>query len=554
MRISRQKVCQKYIFKLHSSRLRKARWNLTLPIADARKNDEVVSLADSQVLRWIDELNGVTDSELRAREIKSRIRRLRNEGGGISVKREIKELYAELDSVQFKPDYMCLIIDKKKDYYRACRGFKINGLPYRRLLATNGGVKNETIVFVSERHIDEIRRRIDNGRDPNKELVPAKLEAYKALACSASIPVSMPRGILVVDDCETEFASDVIYISDEEPGDPVMYEKKDEPIKLNSSDGCGMMLPSLAERWSHELNLDYVASGMNTRFSWEKGMVFTFDFLDFAEKISGSYIVKDAWGNDVDVRSVELVLTTSMLKLWDSYPDCQTYLKCCAENGYTFGVTKTCPRELESERTLNYQFIQSYDLTNDDIDELIAPTANEIRDVLHDDWAKTILFLKGLGINENNADRGDDDFIKALMVEPDLIHDPYVQGSIYKMIRNRINEAKVGALKVHGNYSIVSGDLFALCQHMFGLSVTGLLKAGEIYNRYWVDRGVERLACFRAPMTCHNNIRLVHPNHGEDAGYWYRYMTTCTVFNAWDTAMTALNGMDKTLSTMLVTA
>ena len=79
---------------------------------------------------------------------------------------------------------------------------------------------------------------------------------------------------------------------------------------------------------------------------------------------------------------------------------------------------------------------------------------------------------------------------------------------------------------------------------MFGLEVTGLLKSGEIYNKYWRDFGSEKLACFRAPMTCHNNIRLVHPVHSSDADYWYQYMKTCTIFNAWDTAAAALNGMD----------
>ena len=100
-------------------------------------------------------------------------------------------------------------------------------------------------------------------------------------------------------------------------------------------------------------------------------------------------------------------------------------------------------------------------------------------------------------------------------------------------------------LKVHGNYSIVSGDPYALCQHMFGLEVTGLLKAGEVYNKYWVDAGADTLACYRAPMTCHNNVRLVRLNKSEEAAHWYRYMTTTTAFNAWDTAAHAMNGMDK---------
>ena len=413
------------------------------------------------------------------------------------------------------------------------------------MLGTNGGVKNETIVFISNRHADEIKRRIDNGRDLEKELVPAKLEAYKALTCSASIPVSMPNGVLVVNDCETEFLSDIIYLNDENDGEPLMEERKQVPIKLDESDGYGLMLPSLSKRWSEELGLDYMVSGVNTRFSWEKGMVFTFDFVDFAEKVADSYIVKDAWGNDVDVRTVELILTTSMLKLWDSYESSDAYIENCLSNGYTFGIAKACPKELEQERTLNYQFIQSYDFSDDDIEQLIKPTMDEIKDVLYADVAKTILFLKGAGLNENNIGRLDNDYAKALMVDPRMIDDPYVQNAVYQMIKNRINEAKVGVLNVHGNYSIVCGDPYALCQSVFGLPVTGLLSAGEIYNKYWCDQGSERLACYRAPMTCHNNIRLVHPHRSDDASYWYQYMTTCTLFNAWDTAAHALNGMDK---------
>lgn len=543
--IAKQQACQKYIYKIHSSRLRKAKWKLTLPIDEARRNDEVISLADSQVLRWIDELNGITDADARAREIKREIRAVRKEPNSIQNKRKIKQLYAKLDDLQFKHDYMCLIIDKEKDYYRACKGFYINGVKYVRLLGTNGGIKASTIVFVSERLADELKRRIENGRDPTKELVTAKLEAYKALTCSASTPVSLPRGVLVVNDCETHFVSDIIYVTDECEEEPFMEERKGQEITIDASDGCGLMLPSLAERWSEELGLDYVVSGCNTRAAYEKGMVFTFDFLDFADKVAdGQYIVKDAWGDDVDIRGVELVLTTSMLKLWDSYDSCDDYLQKSIANGYTFSIAKTCPKALENERTTNYQFIQPIDMSDEDIEEFISPTMDEIRDVLGGDWRKTVLFLKGSWLNANNVDRLEDDPAKAIMIDPRIIDDPFVQSIIYQTIKNRINEAKVGVLKVHGNYSIVSGDPYALCQSIFGLEVTGLLKAGEIYNQYWNDYDSDSLACFRAPMSCSNNIRIVHPARGETVDYWYRYIKTGTIFNAWDTAMMALNGCD----------
>ena len=479
-----------------------------------------------------------------ARDIKVRIKQLRKEPNSYQTKRDIKRLYSELDALQFKPDYMCLIIDEYTDYYRACQGFTINGTKYLRLLGTNGGIKNSTIVFVSERLSDELHKRIENGRDPNKELVTAKLEAYKALTCSASIPVSNPSGVLIVGDAETEFLSDTIYLSDETEGEPVMEERKDQLIKLNASDGCGIMLPSLAERWSKELGLDYTMSGCNTRFSFEKGMVFTFDFLDFADKVAKTYIVKDAWGNSVDIRNVELILTTSMVKLWDSYKSCEDYLNTSYQNGYTFGIAKTCPKELENERNLNYQFIQSYDLEDEDIDRLIAPTMNEIQDVLGGDWRKTILFLCGKGLTDENVLKLRDDYIKAIMIDKRILGDPFVQKNIYQLICNHINEAKVGVIKVHGNYSIVSGDPYLLCQHIFGLDKTGLLKAGEIYNEYWADAGSDSVACFRAPMTCHNNIRLLHPASNDEVRYWYRYLHTCTVLNAWDMTTVALNGCD----------
>ena len=132
---------------------------------EARRNEEIISIADSQILSWIDELNGITNADERAREVKAEIKRIKKEQNSAVNKRKIRSLYAELDSIQYKPDYLCLIIDKEKDYYRACRGFSINGIKYKRLLGTNGGIKNSTIVFVSEKVADELRRRIENGRD-----------------------------------------------------------------------------------------------------------------------------------------------------------------------------------------------------------------------------------------------------------------------------------------------------------------------------------------------------------------------------------------------------
>lgn len=544
LKLAKQLTSQRFIFKIHSTRLRKAKWRLTLPIDEARANDEIVSLSSSQLLRWIDELNGDSGADERAISIKRNIRRVRREPYSIQSKREIRRLYSELDAAQFKPDYLCVIMDRAKDYTRACGGFSINGIKYRRLLGTNGGIKNSTIVFVSERLAPELQRRIENGRDHTKPLVPAKLEAYKSLVCSGSSPVSMPRGVIVVNDCETEFFDDIVYVNDECAGEPTMEIRNHEKICLNESDGYGIMLPSLAERWADELRLGYRPSAVNTRFSFEKGVAFCFDFIEFAEKVAGSYIIKDAWGTERDVRDAELILTTSMVKLWDSYASMEDYLSNCEQNHYSFAVTKVAPEELESERDLNYQFIQSYDLSDDEVEELIAPTMEDLKGILNADYRKTVLFLKGTNVREDSLDGVCGGFAKAIMIEPEMLKDPYIQSRLYQLVRHRIDQAKIGVIKVHGNYSIISGDPYALCQSIFGLEVTGLLKSGEVYNRYWANTDSDSLACFRAPMTCGNNIKIVRVNRSEEAAHWFRYMTTVTALNCWDTITHALNGAD----------
>lgn len=535
------------ILKIHSSRLRENKWSLELPLSEAIRNKETVTIGSSQILRFIEELNGSEDIDSKIQAVRKKIRALRKEPDSIQNRHRIRKLYEELNSTEFVPDYMCLVIDKVSDYKRAVKGFSINGIRYRRLLGTNGGVKNSTIVFVGENVAKELLRRIDNGRDLSKELIPAKFEAYRALACSGSIPVSFPRGIAIVKDCVTQFKSDVVNLSNSEVDgeEPVVSFEEDAAIELTESDGYGIMLPSLAERWAKELGLDYIPSGVNTRFSWEKGMAVTFDYLAFGNKIAGTYTVIDAWGDEVDLAQTELILTTSMVKLWDSYKSCDDYIDNCLKNGYSFGVTKICPKVLDKERNLNYQFIQSYKLTDEQIEELISPTIKEIHDILDFDWRKTVLFLKGLNLVDRDFEDLEPDFAKAILIDPNVLRDPFVKKKIYELIKKRINDAKIGVIKVHGNYSVICGDPYALCQSIYGLNVTGLLKPGEIYSKFWVDEGVDKVVCFRAPMSTHENIVKMDIANNKEKSYWYKYITTCTVLNAWDTATAALNGADK---------
>ena len=560
--MAKQKKLQQYVFKINSTLLRKNNWNLNLPLNRARNTTGlVVALADSQILSWINELNGTEDYDIQAKEIKRQIKDIKKQPVSRENKSKISNLYKQLYRLQFKEDYLCVIMDRKSDYDRANQGFYVNGIKYLRLLCTTGGVKTSTVVYVSDKLHTELKRRIENGKNNEVKLVPAKLGAYEALVASGSLEVSWPKdkyatipgGVIVVKDAFTEFHADLINIDDSDRSqEPIVQFAANQLIKNDCSDGCSMMLPSLSRRWNGELNDDYehTMSGCNLRCAWTKGMTFTFDHIKFAEEIVGAsdecpekYFITDVWGHKRDIRESELIVTESQLKLWNCYDSWEDYYYKCLENKYTIRVAKTAPHEVDSVRQLNYQFIQSLNLSNDDIQDLISTTVNEIKDTLGLDPRKSIVYLCGKNLNKENIKYADT-AARALMANPNVIKDPYIRNRIKKMINKRIREAKIGVLDVSGNFQIISGDLYALCESMFGLKVNGILKSGEIYSKYWKDNGVKRVMCARAPMS--NEHSLVSQNicYSDKAEYWFKYMDTVVAVNAFDTMPMALNGFD----------
>ena len=71
-----QKSVHRFIYKLESKRLKRAKWNLRLPIKEAMRTcpDSIVSLNESECLRFIDEICGCEDINERVRHIQKKIR------------------------------------------------------------------------------------------------------------------------------------------------------------------------------------------------------------------------------------------------------------------------------------------------------------------------------------------------------------------------------------------------------------------------------------------------------------------------------------------------
>ena len=395
-----------------------------------------------------------------------------------------------------------------------------------------------------------------NGMALNYKFIPAKLNAYFALACSASIQVPWPR-MIVIDDVETSFEAVVREVKDtgnkDDPDWPSVTDDIKKTIKINTCDGMGFITPEMSAKWSEFLNEGpEPLSGYNVRCAFLKGMVFTIDFKKFAEEVAGTYIIKDAWGDERDVRDADVILTVSMLKLWNSYAGCDDYIQNCEKHGYEFCIAKSAPHELRNVHTTNYQYLQDFKFTDEQIDELINPTVSKIKECLGLDWRKLLLYICGSGLDEKSVVHMDP-MCKAIMANPELIKDPYVRTKISRMIHKRINSAKIGVLDVEGDYAIIGCDPYALLQNMFGMEVTGLLQPGECYHKFWADKDVSEVIAFRAPMTSHENVCKLRIANEPEMQKWFKYITTCCMLNGWDTTAIRCNGADYDADTFFTT-
>ncbi len=501
-------IPQYEIYKIGTNKLKYSNWDLKITKKEAFKFQELVSLFEAQEFR------------IMAKKI----------------------LNKEIIEIDFSTIFLQVVIDKKTDFARATakKGVNVNGINYRRFVGTTGGLKSNTLLFCNSIYIDRLNELCECKRNKDVPINPAKYEAYKALTCSASRPICNPNGILVVRDCVTEYIADVISIDDGNDGDsPVMQNIYGKHLQNIVSDGFSLCTIEYMERIAGSLGLDYVPGGVCLRNAWFKGMLYPFPIIEFVEKNNnGNYMVEDIWGNVQDIRKCEMIVTESSLKMWAAYDSIESYEDACRECGYNFSVTKISPRILEEQREVNYQYLQSYDFTDEDIEALCSPTVKKLKDAMCGDYDSTVKFL---GLTENTEVNS---WQRALFTSRYMLDEPHVIDSVHRFIKKKIDDAKIGKLSVDGNYQIASGDPYALMQSVCGLKVTGLLAAGECYSKFWADRNEDEIVIFRSPMTSHNNIRKCTVNCSDECRYWYRYMETIIIINAWDTFCMAENGCD----------
>lgn len=467
----------------------------------------------------------------------------------------LQYLKDKINRTMFIPDYVTVVMDHPKHYEKIYRkGIVINGKRYRRFSCSAGQARVSTVVLCCEEIADELERRLNNGRDMNKPMAPSKFNAYFGLAGSSTYEVSEPRFIVVKDYENTvRFMANFVTETDWDKDDTV--DQREVEVSMNRTDGMGLISPELAARWADELGLDYVPAQWIIRQSFLKGMVCTFPIHQFCEEVNGgNYIVdtvyKDENGEYIkaDLRNVDMIISESQFKLWDSFPSVEQYVQNCHENKLLWGVASYSPKVLKDVLSLNYQFIQTLNLNKEQVKGLCEFFVNWIQGVSFDNWGYMVLFLLGTNISQEQITklvRSDDQWwIKALIANPECRKDPVVKRRIRELVVNRIHNGCMGEILVPGNFQMMVSDPYAYMEHVCGLPPVGLLGKGQYYSHYWNERGIDEVDSMRSPMTFRSEHVRAQLVCNEQTEKWYQYCYAGFILNWYDESTVRYAGSD----------
>ena len=206
-----------------------------------------------------------------------------------------------------------------------------------------------------------------------------------------------------------------------------------------------------------------------------------------------------------------------------------------------FSVARVTKKENDFMTTLNYQYIQSNNYTNDSIIELSRTTVNWLDNIMKSDRFYTTMFLLGDHTDsksyediENKTSNG---IAKVLLYNASILNDLYVRNKINQMIEKKLRLAKIGKLYVEGSYDFAIPDLYAMAEHAFGMEVNGILKPDESWNKRWVEKKSNVVAMMRSPLVApaENQTRKIH--FSEKAEEWFKYIYSGNIMSIWDNGM-----------------
>lgn len=338
-------------------------------------------------------------------------------------------------------------------------GYNMNKIVYRPFMAGASDARKATSTWIDEKLIPELGKWALCGLSSKDMYIAVnKYMAYLGLLTSASKPfadvfgkaVDIRRVAIIKDGSITvNSKADIVTVD-------TVNNNQDRTCNINAFDGFGIIRKELTKDESCTI-----------RGPWLKAFVQATDFTaiaGYAFKNGKNPEFIDFWGNTIALKDVDIILTESCFKAAKMYLGWQLYQNAFEQLGHTICV---CVRE-HSPRIKGMPYQQGQTLSGDD------------QDALHfSNHAHSTVYKYHEAKNAANLLRGDHKL--AAKLYPSLLNEPHTMKCVQEKYSSKRQDMLGGRIPALGYNAFLGPDMLAFVQHLFGMEVTGSLKAGECY-------------------------------------------------------------------------
>ena len=363
--------------------------------------------------------------------------------------------------------------------------------------------RNSVLSFVREDLYEPLRERMMLGmKIGNCQL--AKLYAYNALLYTSGERIKDPRllsekKIIVIDNPKSVVKNaNIVTVEDDGSDEPVRkYTRveKTADVEVLEFDGEGIISKEMA----YSLDPSVAHHSFQIRLPYIKGVVHEIDLRGLFSEL-GVPKIKDIWGVEHDVNDVQMNLTKSMFKgygwMTENGLTWAEYLERCRKYDHALYISGSDKAERESFTELNYQFLNTLALTEEEFRPADLPlgwdkspetdprhwltktTEVAYYNLCVDPEARLSYFLKDLSNGElklNNRRRQRAELLKK---NPLYIEESIFTKELSDNAESIRSKYAVGKLLVAGDTRYLSDDLIRLLAYIVKTSVG----EGEAYR------------------------------------------------------------------------
>lgn len=293
----------------------------------------------------------------------------------------------------------------------------------------------------------------------NMKLAINKYMAYIGLLFSASKPFKEVFGkemnirrVAIIKDAEVvvEALADLVEV---EKG---VTHKVARKMVINAFDGFGIIRKDLTNGESVTIRGPWLKAFVQAT-SWSK-------LFSFCCSRNIKPVFVDFWGNEIQIKDVDMILTESCFKTVKLYESWEQYCEAFESLGHQVRV---CVREHAPRlKGLPYQQGQTL-LGNEDDAMSFAMHAKKTVYKYHD-VAGAPKLLRGA-------------HQQAAKMYPALMTEAHTKRAMQEMYTTKRNDMLGGRIPDLGYNAFLAPDPVAFAEHLFGLEIKGYLKAGECY-------------------------------------------------------------------------